>query len=321
MINPTIDQRALQAAQQVLLAAIGQSQKAAPGVPNAGYLYVPGGSLTYPGSSRDIINAFIMPSSGLAGRLARRKSTETNPILDILTGLTASSGTNPTLACADGRQPGNLKFCKRSHPFGRIPMDSQVAQIDKMGTALNRGVFRDRTLVGDPFGGGRYPQPLDFRTALQNEYKTKILELFAAFNRDYARLIYSGNYANTAGSEGYIEFYGLDTLINTGLRDAVTGIACPAADSIVVDFSNQNITTGGANASGGVVNYITYILRNLRDVTQRTGLGDTWNGVLAMRRDLFYEITRVWPCANARAIVIRCRAFSTNPSAPAWLAC
>lgn len=302
MTDLALTPQAVAAAQQVLLAALASREKAAGGTPNANYLYVPGGSLTYPGSSRDIINAWILPTQGLATKLQRRKSLDVNGIIDILTGETNSTGSNPTAACADGKQPGNLKFGKRTHVFGRIPFDTQVMQVDKIGLALNRGVFRDRTVVGDPTGpasnngAGLVTMPMSINDAIRNEYKAQIFTTLAAVNRDFARLIYSGNPANTAGSEGYIEFFGLDLLINTGLRDAVTGQAIPAADSIVETLGGQNITTGGATAAQNAVNMIVYILRNLRDIATRTGLDPVMH-TLTMRRDLFYEITRIWPCA------------------------
>ena len=85
-----------------------------PGVP----LHGPGGLAATPGQNRQIANAMIMPR-GLAGTIPVRKSIDTNSIYGVLTGLTASSGAEPTAACADWPMVGQFKMCHQTFPFGR----------------------------------------------------------------------------------------------------------------------------------------------------------------------------------------------------------
>ena len=81
----------------------------------------------------------IMPQ-GLAGRIPVRSSVETNELIGILTGLTASTGTEPTQACADWPVVGNFKLCKQSFVFGQQGRMSQVLNIKYAGQVVNRGV-------------------------------------------------------------------------------------------------------------------------------------------------------------------------------------
>jgi hypothetical protein len=96
-------------------------------------LHGPGGLLGNFGLNRDTINAMVMPM-GLAGRLRVVPSTNTNEIIPILTGLTVSTGSQNTTACADGKVVGSLKVCNQTHPFGRLSLHSQVLQVDRWGT-------------------------------------------------------------------------------------------------------------------------------------------------------------------------------------------
>ena len=103
---------------------------------------------------------------------------------------------------------------------------------------------------------------------LNTEVAKAIFELSVAWSRDFAREIYTGNPTNNTSGGGRQYFYGLDTLINTGYRDAITGVACPAADSIVRLFGNLDIATNGAT----LVRQITNIYRNLRYIASNAGL-------------------------------------------------
>ena len=140
-------------------------------------LHGPGGLLATPGMSRQIVNAMIMPQ-GLAGRIPVRSSVETNELIGILTGLTASTGTEPTQACADWPVVGNFKLCKQSFVFGQQGRMSQVLNIKYAGQVVNRGEFTDNVLFGSPnMGQNTTPGPVDWGRMLQTEYEKKLGEL------------------------------------------------------------------------------------------------------------------------------------------------
>lgn len=296
--HPTNQQVVLDA----LLAALNERQKAVSATPTTVYGHGPGGVFSAGGLNPTVVNATISPVNGLAARMPIQLSNYVQELRGILTGVTASTGTEPTTACGDAKQPGNLKLCKQAWPLGRIVMDSQVVQADRAGELLNRGEFLDYQLVGDPFAGPRQPVALTVRDALRSESKKKLFELMFAIHRDYGHLLFDGNPANTAGNTGYVEFNGLDRLINTGYRDATTGALCPAADSLVRNFTARIDTN--ATQAALIVTEITETVRHLRKLSEDTGTNPV-QFAIAMRYSAFMRLTEIWPCAY---MTYRCNA-------------
>lgn len=127
---------------------------------------------------------------------------------------------------------------------------------------------------------------------VNSSIQLKLWELAVAWMRDFARQIYTGSPANNTGGGGHKEFYGLDTLINTGYRDAESGNACIAADSLVRNFGNAIVNSNGPT----IVEELTNIFRYLRYQAAHVGLAPTqW--MITMPFGLFYSITDIWPCA------------------------
>lgn len=283
---PTLDSGAIQMLNWLA------SYKDAGTTPGA-QLHGPGGLLATPGLNKQIVNAMIMPK-GLAGRLPVRPSVDTNEIFGILTGLLASTGSEPTEQCAAWPTVGQFKICRQQHPFGQQGRQSQVFNIKYAGQVVNRGEFTDNVLFGQPnTGENTLPASIDWGRALQLEVEKKLAELYAGYFRDYARYLYTGNPQTTAGSAGWQQYRGLDLLISTGKRDAITGVTCPAADSIVIDLNSVNATTSGATVYGVLANVVT----NLERLSEQLGFEVKW--ALTMRYGAFWTLTNIWPCVYA----------------------
>lgn len=260
-----------------------------PGAP----LHGPGGLLATPGMNRQMPNAMILPR-GLASQIPVRSSVDTNEIFPIMTGLTAESGSLPTAACADWPQAGQFKVCRQQFPFGQQGLQSQVLNIKYAGQVVNRGEFRDYTLLGNPtMDKGQAPGPVNWQRAFQTEYEKKIGELFASYYRYYARYTYTGNPQTTAGSAGWIQYRGLDLQVATGKRDATTGVLCPAADSIVIDLNGTSINTSAATIYGILAN----VVNNLERLAEQLSLNVEWG--LVMRYGAWTQLSAVWPCVYA----------------------
>jgi hypothetical protein len=268
------------------------SYKAAGTTPGAP-LHGPGGLLSTPGMSRTIVNAMIMPQ-GLAGRLPVRKSLDTNEIMGILTGLTAESGNLPTAQCADWPLAGQFKLCRQTHPFGQQGMMSNPLNVKYAGQVVNRGEFHDNVLLGSPnMDGAKTPGPVNWQKVFQTEYEKKIGELYLSYYRYYARYMYIGNPQLTAGSLGFMQYRGLDLQVNTGKRDAVTGVLCPAADSMVVNFNGASI-----NSSGGTIYALmANAVNNLERLAKQLRLDAKW--AIVMRYGAWIQISAIWPCIYA----------------------
>src|SRR5690242_8224339 len=268
------------------------------------------GRFSYPGLEREITNAMVMPRLGLLDLLPSRTSVYDNPLYGIMTGVTATTGSEPTGVCDDPPVAGLMKLCTHQFVFGRFSRMSRVFDIDRAGRFINRSDFNDLELVGNPVGPlsqqGIVPgiPNSNVSLAVRSEIDKALFELSVAWGRDFASILYDGSPTNNTSGGGYKEPYGLDILINDGYRDAETGVACPAADSIIRSFGSQQLEDNGFD----IVNEITYIFRNLKFNASRMGL-DPVEWVLAMPWGLFYELTAIWPCAYA---TYRCTTLGEN---------
>ncbi len=256
-------------------------------------LHGPGGLLSTRGLNKQVVNAMIMPR-GLSGQIPVRPSIDTNEIFAILTGQLASTGTEPNTACAEWPMVGQFKVCQQQTPFGQQGRESQVLNVKYAGQVINRGEFTDNVLFGSPdMGNNNTPGPVNWGQVLQTEYEKKLGELYNGYFRDYARYMYTGNPQTTAGSAGWMQYRGLDLLIATGKRDAISGVLCPAADSIVYDFNGTNATTSGSTVYGIMANVVT----NLERLSEQLGFEVKWG--ITMRYGAFWALTNIWPCVYA----------------------
>lgn len=279
-------------------AMLAETTKASATSPTVVPPHGPNALFNTPGLGRGIVNAgLIQPLKGLYGFLEAAGHVHTtrfvNPVFGMLTGQTASTGTEPTENCAPGRRPGNLKICKQVWPFGQLTMTSQVVSLVDAGQVNNTGESLDLQLIGNPFA--ELPQIVQMNPReifLRKEAKA-VLELINAFRRDYCGLTFTGNPANTAANAGgYKEYNGLDRLINTGYRDSETGIACAAADStIVTNLAGLAVESNSEEYVSTLVeayDYVKYLASQLR-------LGEI-DWAFVMRRGAFRALTEIWPC-------------------------
>jgi hypothetical protein len=259
----------------------------------------PGGLFNIPGTNPNITSTYI-PPTGIEGFLEQaghvRTSMYTNPVFGIITGQTASTGTEPTSGC-DENVPtaGNLKMCYQSWPFGEFTLKSQPIQVDKSGQLINSGSPVGLQLINNPFATDvanaivpQSPEEL-FRSIVAK----LTVELANDFTRRYAAQVWTGNPVNTAGNTGgYVEFYGLNKIVNTGYKDVNTGIACAAADSLVMDF-------GGDIAQNNVAKIVRWFVEATRDrlyLASRLNFGRV-DFAWVMRYQAFLSLTDIWPCA------------------------
>lgn len=275
--------------------------------PTTTYGHGNGGLFSYPGISRPVFSAMVLPRLGLQTALPVRPSAnDQNPLYAILTGVTASSGSEPEGVCDDPPSPGLTKLCTHTFVFGRMSRQTRVFELDRMGLTTNRGEFWDLQLMNQPLWLQGNPQVptipgAGFTDVVKSEVAKALFELGVAWSRDFATDLYQGNPANNTGGGGRKYYHGLNTLINTGYRDAITGQACPAADSVIRSFGNLDVATNG----NLLVRTVVYIMRELRDRAARMGLDPaTW--AIAMPWSMFYEITEIWPCAY---MTYRCNSY------------
>lgn len=252
----------------------------------------PGGTFSFPGMDQQVFNAMMLPHTGLQAILPFRLTNVTDPVYSIVTGVTATSGEDPTNECDDPPFAGATKLCMHTAPLGRISLKTRTYNIEHAGEITNRGEFMDLSLVGNPLTNAAVPSmptPVTAADALRNEASKALFELAAGWATRYAPMLYTGSPLNNTAGGGYKEYHGFQRLINTGYQDLEKGVACPAADSLVVPFGNQLITS----ATADIVGKIQRTSYMLQVIASRTGMGEVrW--VLSVPYSLFYDLSEVW---------------------------
>jgi len=267
-----------------------QRTKAISGVPDVQLMFGQGGLFSNFGLEDTVVNASISPR-GMASMIPAYGTVYTDPVYPFLTGF-ESSGDEVDGVCDDA--PGGvMETCHQTAQFGRVARGSKEMEVNQLMQILNRRLTTDLKLMGDVIGEGHLlaPQNMEQSAWLNSVVKVQLVIIAIEFQRWLVPHLWTGNPINNSVGGGYKEFPGMDILISTGKVDAFTGVACPALDSDVKDF-NYNMVD---SADPSLLEYISYMHFYLKHVASRAGL-DPVDWVIAMRPELFFELTAVWPC-------------------------
>lgn len=292
-----IDHSALASA---LLAALGATRTKEITAPSGVMGHGVGGLFSQPGLETPLVSAMILPQQGILNMLPLLPTITQNPLYGIITGVTDTSGANPANSCESWPVAGTTKLCMQSSVLGCFGRSTTVIDLTEVGQIADRADFLDNQVLGSPFTNQAMPMVptmpgnVSGNAWARDEVAKRLAELMTAVSRDFAPTLYKGNPANNDGK--YAEFRGFDKLINTGYQDAVTGVACAAADSIIQSFGNLDVATNGAN----LVELLSYVWRNLNHLAAEAQLNPvSW--AIAMPYNLFYELTAIWPCSYLTA--------------------
>lgn len=286
---------------QLQAGAGGPHYRATPSTPSLPYYTGPGGLFGVPGLSREIFSTRIQPI-GLADRLPVQMTNEMNPLFPYFTGFTAGSGTEPNGVCDDPPTAGASTNCIQTAQFGRFSRQTRTFEVNRLGQQINRGEFLDLTIVNNPIAGGIGSPAVPAGVqggpgpgGLSREVFMRMLELGVDFQEWMSRKLFEGNPANNTGGGGYREFPGLDILVGTNKRDALTGTPCPSLNSDIKDYNYGDVGVAGTGDTR-IVNVLSYMMRFLRMNAEGMNMGDV-NWVFVMRPSAFWELTAAWPCA------------------------
>lgn len=257
------------------------------------------GLWSVPGMERDIISTRVIPK-GLAGAIPARGTNSDNPLFPYLTGFLPGSGANPNGICDEPPVAGPMKNCLQTATHGRYSFKTREIELTSLAhQQTNRAEFMDLRVINDPllapnFNANGIIVPNVGTANLTQELLMRFVELGIAFQNKLARQLFTGNPANNTSGGGYKEFPGLDILIGTNKKDAITGASCPSLNSLVLDFNFRRI--GDTSSGADIVRTVTYMYRILRSNAEKMNLAPaTWS--IAMRETLFYELSAVWPCS------------------------
>lgn len=256
-----------------------------------------GGLFTRPGAEPDVYAAFVTPTGGqLLADLFSGTSVIENPEYDIITGVKAGKGSNAVDFCSPGPKAGEVKLCTTRSQFGEFKMDLEQVNLMKTGARINRADV-DYRIINNP---ALFPLAPDVLRRAGNPNTTlglSLMRLAVHIGRVLPRVLFHGNISNTGinAELGFIkEFDGFDRLIKTGHTDIETGDACPAADSIIVNWNN--VAANGSVNGATLVETVAGIIYDLMALAEDSNLAPvTWK--MAMHRDLFWYLTSIWPCS------------------------
>jgi len=274
-------------------------QKAISGTPNAQLIFGPNGIFSNFGLDDVVVNASLSPK-GISGLIPAVGTVYTNPVYPFLTGF-ESDGDDEVDGVCDDAPGGVIEICHQTAQFGRVARGSQEMEINQLMQILNGNLNTELRLLGDVIGEGHQLLTSEANQSgqwLRSVIQTQMVIIGIEFQRWLTPTVWTGDPANNSTGGGYREFPGLDILISTGKVDAFTGVACAALDSDVKDFNYEPVDS----AVYDIVEYVSMMEFYLRHVASRAGLDPTeW--VIAMRPELFFELTAVWPC---RYLTHRC---------------
>jgi hypothetical protein len=253
------------------------------------------GTFSTLGLDRDIISTHVEPY-GIASVLPLLPNNDEDPRFGSLTGFSDDIGSEPAAPCDDA-PTGYLKGCNLTAQFGRVARSTETIEMDELGLRINRGDFSDLVLHGmnlDPaMRNGLMPGGMNPNQILNLVIMSQMVSVGVRLERLLVNHMWQGSPANNNIGGGYKEFPGLDNQIATGQVDADTNTACPSLDSDIKNFQFHNVNGSDGN---NIVDYMSMVEYFIYTLAADTGmLPCEW--VFAMRPQLWYELSRIWPIA------------------------
>jgi len=258
------------------LKTVGNSQ-------TANKLHGINGLWSTPGLDREVITAHVRPH-GFASMLPALPSVTEDPRFASLTGITETTGTQPTEPCDDAPY-AFMKGCNLTARFGILRFDTNTIDISQTFRQVNRSDFKDLVLRGRLLGlTDLHPQELSESQVLDVLTKAEMVVAGISAERELSKQMWQG-ITTVAGN-----FPGLDVQIATGQKDADSSVLCPALDSDIKDFAYDLVGGDGRD----IVEYLSMLMFYLENNAMTMGL-DPVSFAIVMRPGLWQELSAVWP--------------------------
>lgn len=249
------------------------------------------GALSAPGVRPERYVAMQQPNSWL-NIVSVNPSDYTEERIEILTGQTPGGSTNATGFCGNPPTPGHLLTCQQLYVWGSYYIKTNLNAVPLIGQRRNRadvpGQLLNTPAEQNPFLPEIVRSMTDTRSQLAYE--------FFVMANDMARNTELVSMLGTAGTDAsrtgwFAEFAGLRGQIKTGYTDVVTGVACPAADSVVESF-NALISGNHSDGSGrSIVATWFDLMYALKSRARKAGLAVQWAVVL--REEMFRTLVEI----------------------------
>jgi hypothetical protein len=248
---------------------------------------------------------------GLGQVITMERSRNINELIEIMTGVTDGAGNNATTFCGDPPIGGQLKVCRQNNTFGAVYIKTKLGDVTQVGQHRDYADVSAEVYNNAAVDNIFLPQVpgIDGLGDTESMLRTEMYTLGFQLERSIGKV----NYLGTAGTQNstyrgvMTQWGGLDALVKQGYTDAVSGSACPAADSVVTNF-NADISGSDAN-SLDIIAAVTNTWRALKERASQVGMdGVTW--VIAMRPEQFLRMVDVWAC---NYLTFQCAGTAASP--------
>lgn len=252
------------------------------------------GIFATPGVRPERFTTLARPPASFVKALPVGRSIFTKERLEVMTGVTAASGTNATGWCADPPTVGQGKVCQIDYNWGEYYVRSQLHAIPLTGQRYDRADVPATILNQSPEMHPYIPSAMWVLEDRQPRYAMFLVGVAADRSMDIVLFQGNNTLASTNTNHGFIsEPEGLDRLIKTGYTDARTGLACPAVDSAIVSFNADVAST--MSDGRNVVQAMSDLYWGLKDRASKFGMEGTIWGI-AMRPEMFRPLIENWVC-------------------------
>lgn len=266
---------------------------------NTQYGHGPSGVFNTPGVNRDVWMIAPRPM-GIASRLPFVRTQFVKEMYEYIMPVTAGTGSEPANDCAAGPNPGDATVGFMYLPFGKVIRTTPVIDVNRQGELINRAEPLDLNVInydGDP--SPFIPDPARNPNFMNSELGLKYFTLGIEIERVVEADVFTGNQSsNNPATTGRQFFNGLDLQLNTGRVDALYGNPLTQLDSLVINW-NGGFYNGTVTLNGQAVDMVTTLSATMNYLIARARLTNslpaTWG--IAMRYDLFYLLTSMWPCS------------------------
>lgn len=221
-----------------------------------------------------------------------------NELVEIQTGVTDGTGNNTTSACGDAPEPGLLKVMRQSYLHGIIHMETKVFDITQAGmrqtrASVDREMF-NTAAVNNPWLPNI--EGIDGNDRASSELRAALYAVGIEIERNAGQVHFAGTQGTESNTYRGVarQWAGLDNLIKTGYTDSVTGLAAPAADSVVESYNAA--ITGTDSYGRTIVEAVTDAHYAALDRARQVSSVDP-DYILIMRPDTFRAATEEWASA------------------------
>lgn len=221
-----------------------------------------------------------------------------NELIEVQTGVTEGTGNNTTSACGDAPEPGVLKVMRQSYLHGIIHIETKVFDITQAGmrqtrASVDRELFNTAT-IANPWLPS--VEGVDGSDRASSELRAGLYTLGIELERNVGRVHFVGSQGTESNDYRGVarQWNGVDNLIKEGYTDSVTGLAAPAADSVVETYNAE--ATGTDSYGRTVVEAITDAQFAAIDRAAQVSAVEP-EYALVMRPDLFRSLTEEWASA------------------------